>query len=258
MQAIGLVCGEPTKLMVSVASPGRRQGELEVTVHVDMPWPAVEIRLERGTLQPEPVMSTGRVPDAPTDAGLLSCWTTVAENDALNTAVCRGAPVSVGGYPVAWAGVTAEGRFRLPTRWERSILCLQQAGRHARWYLPHPTAHGPVLERVACGSIDGFVTDLPAAAAGHTYVVLFGRGLLRLTARVAADGSFWLPAVPAGTFLLRAGDDDFARVREHLRAPLQLDDWTVLAKPEIGAVTVTVHADETTRGVQVPFDPSSR
>jgi hypothetical protein len=82
------------------------------------------------------------------------------------------------------------------------------------------------------------------------YVVLFGRGILRRTVRAADDGTFLLADVPAGTCWLRAGDDDFERVRAKLNAALGLDDHASLARPW---AEVTVRPGEVTRAVAVPF-----
>jgi hypothetical protein len=90
--------------------------------------------------------------------------------------------------------------------------------------------------------------------AARSGLQLFGRGVLRRTARVGADGSFALRDVPAGAYWLRVGDDDFDRVRAKLEQPLGLSDHTSLARASVGAVEVTVRPGETTSGVEVAAD----
>jgi hypothetical protein len=247
-------CGRPATLRVRVAAAGHQPGEQELTVDPDAPWPEVGFQLQRsvGTPQEQMTWIDARLPDGFTGPGLLSMWWTVKEHDALNTAVCRGVPVTVGGFSAPFVSpVGADGSFRLPEECRRSALCLQRQGLPAHWFVPA----GEALEftPVECGAIEGRVTGFTPGTGGFLHVVLFGKGVIRREVRVEPDGTFAIDAVPARTFWLRAGDDDFDRVEPLLRKLLALDDGEVLAQPWIGAVEVTVRAGETTRGLEVPF-----
>lgn len=228
--------------------------EHEFVVNLRAPLPVLELKVQPAPMDrvPTPTLMERRLPTGSSGPGLLSAWVGLSEREGNNTAICRGVPVTSGGHAVLLACVAEDGSFRMPEA-RVGPLCLQRPEQPPLWFLSAKDG-SETYSPLPTGSIAGHVKGLPVGPIPPVWIVLFNRGLLRRTARVAGDGTFRFDAVPVGQFWLRVGDDDFDRVHSRLGKALGLDDHQVLAKPWVGATEVTVRPDEATDGVVVPFD----
>ena len=138
VSAIGLEQGMSATLRVAVRAEGYEPLEHDVTLHADAQWPALELALmrKRADAADEDAGTEGRLPPGFVGPGLVSWWWSTAEEDARNTRVCRGVPVTAAGHPGGLATVDGEGRFRLRGSWREELLCLHRPALPPKWFWP--------------------------------------------------------------------------------------------------------------------------
>jgi hypothetical protein len=108
------------------------------------------------------------------------------------------------------------------------------------------------------GRVRGRVRGIPAGWEGNAWVVAFSKTAVREEARVAADGTFVLPPLPAGEYGLKAGHDAYedAEVYPGDLTAVRRDHpemFKEIADPWKRAKVVTVEAGRETAGVEVEF-----
>jgi hypothetical protein len=194
----------------------------------------------------------------PVQSGWVALWALPRPRNAPNSPVMRertavGEPIVRASFPIR------DGSYSLdvPFQSEAWYVVAEEAG--------HPlTQVGPIAiglnEKksldIACtegGWIRGRVKNVPRGWEGQLWVVAFSKTSIREESRVAPDGTFSFPALPAGEYGLKVGHDAYddpevypgSLMRDHPEA------FKENADPWKRAKLVSVHAGQTTAGVEV-------
>lgn len=198
----------------------------------------------------------------------LPAWVTAErpcrENSPANARILRGCPVPEHGQTAAQGQVSSDGSFDLGhLRAGDYTLLLRSAQTGTVGRLPLKIVAGKppptvVIEAEPAATLAGSVNGLPAGFEGQVWLVVFDATAVSKQVRVAADGSFVVTGLPAGTFGLRVGHDHFAARANDLAVHFDFGQHTGKVDAWRGAVRVRVANGAVMRNVQVPYLPRAK
>jgi hypothetical protein len=227
----------------------------------------VVARMKRKTAGSAPVVARQTIAGAvtrdgrPVQAGWVGLWALRRPSNAANAPVMRGRTAV--GPPIPYASAPIrDGSYSVdvPFQSETWYVVAEEPGQPV-------TQVGPIAialnqnrtADIACtpgGRIRGRVEGVPPAWEGHVWVVAFSRTAVRDEVRVARDGTFTLPPLPAGEYGLKAGHDAYDDP-EVYPGPLMKhpEAFKETADPWKRAKVVKVEAGRDSEGAVVDFPP---
>ncbi len=258
----------PENIHLTVRSPGYDDAEANLDIrpkyeNID----GVVIKARRnGSTAPADVIPVARIMGKITRDGrpVSSAWVSAikvrAERKLPYVDIQRGRTVHTQFVPMPAVMPTSAGTYSLELRNEDRWYVVVEEPNHA------PTIRGPFPMKLnqtrildialdADGGISGRVRGIPHDTAGQWWVVAFDRGVWRSETRIAKDGTFELPRLPAGEFSLKVGHDGYheAGNPDHPTA----EDTQRLADPWHGTSAVQVRSGQMVTDVLLDAPPLS-
>ncbi len=150
----------------------------------------------------------------PINVGWVGLWAVPRPPVAVNTPVMRGRTV-VGGPIVYSSAPIRDGNYTLdvPFQNEDWYVAVEEPGHALTQVGPIPIAlkEQKKLDITAGegGRVSGRVKGVPAAWAGHAWVVAFSKTAVRAETWTSPDGTFSLPLLPPGEYGLKVGHEAY-------------------------------------------------